>query len=238
MKAFAVGSKILAGVIWVGIALLKISRVLTSHYTSVPPRHGTLMGWGTPSYYYWIALKILLLVVLASLAVVPNRWLVSSRKAFGMALFTALFPFGVVVVYDWLAYPFNSVWAFFTPAALMNATLTFGPLPVSLALSFWRQQRGIKSGMPDVQALQRGLIAIHFLCGPIRRALVDRRSHDTTAHALAFWSHTQCTGLYSGHLVETTEGAFPLDAELGRFPDWYRRGRSGRHALVRHYPLA
>ena len=144
MKTFAVACKILAGILWIAIAVFKISADITSLFSSVPPRDGAMLGWGTPTYYYWVSFEVVLLLVVAFLAVAPNRWLVSSRAAFGVSLLIVLFAFSVVVVYDWKSHPSISVRDFLAPIALANAALTFGPLPISLALSFWRQQRGEK----------------------------------------------------------------------------------------------
>ena len=127
MKTFAVTIKILAGILWVSIASFRIG-------SDIMGRHS--------SDYRWVFLELVLLLVLAFLAVAPNRWFVVSRRAFATSLFFALFPFCVVVVYDWMSRPSISVGDFFQPIALVNAAITFCPLPISLALSFWRQQRG------------------------------------------------------------------------------------------------
>jgi hypothetical protein len=127
MKVFAITCKILAGIIWVGIASLKIGSDITGRHSSD---------------YRWVFLELVLLLVLAFLAVAPNRWFVVSWRAFVTSLLFVLLPFCVVVAYDWMSHPSISVGDFFRPVALANATITFGPLPISLTLSFWRQQRG------------------------------------------------------------------------------------------------
>ena len=72
--------------------------------------------------------------------------------------------------------------------------------------------------------------------------LFVRRPHDATAHALAFWSHTQFTGLRACRAVEVTApAAVALDGESSRTADRCRRGSDSgsalvsRHAAARHY---
>jgi hypothetical protein len=112
MKAFAITCKILAGIIWVGIASLKIGSDITGRHSSD---------------YRWVFLELVLLLVLAFLAVAPNRWFVVSRRAFATSLFFALFPFCVVVAYNWIVTPIHFGWGFFSARRSSKRRYYFWP---------------------------------------------------------------------------------------------------------------
>jgi glucan phosphoethanolaminetransferase (alkaline phosphatase superfamily) len=144
LKPLAFGCKILAAMIWLGAAWFKIGYDIVVMHSSSPPREGPTRGWGTPAYYHWFYLEMFVFLVVALLAVVPNRWLVFSRIAFSISLIVALFPFCVVLIHDWTSDPFMSLSNYLDPGALAFAAFIFGPLPLALTLSFWRQQKGEK----------------------------------------------------------------------------------------------
>jgi hypothetical protein len=128
LKISAFVCKILAAIIWLGSASLTIA---------FPTRH----DWGAPAFDY---LDIVLCLVAVLLAITPNHWLVSSRTAFSISVIIALLPFCLVLIHDWWSDPFMSVRNYLDPGALVFAAFIFGPLPLSLALSFWRHQKGAK----------------------------------------------------------------------------------------------
>ena len=134
MKALAIVCKILAAIIWIGIAWFKISLDIMILHLSSPPRE-------SPTQIY---LEIFVLSVIALLAVVPNRWLVFSRIAFGISLVIALFPLGVNLIHDWRSDPFMAMRNYLDPEALVFLAFIFCPLPFALSLSFWRRRKGEK----------------------------------------------------------------------------------------------
>ena len=80
-------------------------------------------------------------LVVALLAVVPNRWLIFSRITFGAAVAVALLPLCVVLVHDW-SDPFMSLRNYLDPSAWAFMGFIFAPLPIALTLSFLRRQKG------------------------------------------------------------------------------------------------
>jgi len=141
MKILAFVCKILAAIIWLGAAALEVGFDVAEMHATTPPRDAQ-HDWGTPTYFHRMYLDMFMVLVVALLAVVPNRWLVFSRLAFGAAVAIALLPFCVVLIHDWTSDPFMSVRNYLDPGAWMFAAFIFGPLPVALALSFWRRQKG------------------------------------------------------------------------------------------------
>lgn len=143
MKISAVAFKILAAIIWLLAAWVTTALDIAEMHSTTPPRDAP-HDWGTPAYYHRMLLKIFMVLVVALLAVVPNRWLVFSRTAFVLSLAIALLPFGVVLVHDWFSDPFMSVSNYLDFGAWAFAICIFGPLPLAIILSFWRKQKGGK----------------------------------------------------------------------------------------------
>ena len=140
LKSLALSCKCLAAIIWLGEALLKIYWDIREMHMSSPPRDAP-SDWGTTAYFHRTYLEILVLSVIALLSVVPNRWLVFSPIVFGISVVIALFPFCFVVIEN-LSQPFNTIGVVFSPFNLVSMIFIFGPLPLSLTLSFWRQRSG------------------------------------------------------------------------------------------------
>jgi hypothetical protein len=131
--------KVLGAVIWLGLAVIKINWYIDEMHMSTPPREAP-QDWGTPAYFHRTFLEILVLSVIALISVVPNRWLVFSPIAFCVSLLIALFPLCFVLVQNF-SQPFNTVGIVFAPSNLVAMVFIFGPVPLSLTLSFWRQRR-------------------------------------------------------------------------------------------------
>lgn len=143
MKALALLCKFLAAFIWSLAALFTIARVNVDAHATEPPRDAPA-DWGTPAYFHRMWLGIAVIVLVAALALIPNRWLVFSRTAFVISLIITLVPLGVVLVLDSMHDPFMSARNYLAPGAWAFVGVVFGPLPASLTLSFWRQHKGEK----------------------------------------------------------------------------------------------
>ena len=129
MKAFAATFKVMAALIWVFVAYAK------------PPCDAPLDG-ATAAYYIQMYSEMFMFLVVALLAVVPNRWLVFSRVVFALSLIIAILPFCVLMVINWNSDPFGSNWDFLEPGNLIFLVSIFGPLPLAITLSFLRRRRG------------------------------------------------------------------------------------------------
>jgi hypothetical protein len=77
-------------------------------------------------------------VLMFSLAIIPNRWLVSTRTSFGFSLLLTLIPLRVFIG---ARYPDNLAWL---GLGVFVAFCLFGFLPLSLVLSHVRRLRGEK----------------------------------------------------------------------------------------------
>jgi len=141
-KQFALMFKVLGAIFWVGAALLMINWDIQEMHSSTPPRDAP-RDWGTLAYFHRTCLEILVMSVVALISAAPNRWFIFSPIAFCISLFITLFPLGFVLVEN-LSQPFNTVGIVFAPANLLPMIIFFGPLPLSLTLSFWRKRRGEK----------------------------------------------------------------------------------------------
>ncbi|HXC37186.1 MAG TPA: hypothetical protein VNV43_15020 [Candidatus Acidoferrales bacterium] len=134
-RELALICKVLAVIIWVGEALIKSNWDIHEMHM--------LQGWGKTPNIQGTYLEILALSGIALFSAAPNRWLVFSPIAFCISLSIAVFPF-FFVVFKNLSGPFNTVGVVFSPANSIAMILIFGPLPLSLAMSFLRQRGGEK----------------------------------------------------------------------------------------------
>lgn len=141
MKILAYLCKVLAAILWVGAAYLKIALYIMDLRATTPPRDAP-HDWGTPAYYHRTYLEIIMMLSVALLAVLPNCWLVFSRLIFGASIILALVPFGVCLIHDWSSDPFMSWRNYLDPEPWIYGGFVFGPLPLALFLSFWRQRKG------------------------------------------------------------------------------------------------
>jgi hypothetical protein len=140
LKTAAFVSKILAVIVWLGMALLTIGVDISEMYAPRPPREAP-PDWGTPAYFHRTYLDMALVLVVAVLSIIPNRRLVLSPRAFSLSLLVALLPLCVALIHTFSDPPniygrdsFDLVvWAF--------VIVLFGSLPLSLTLSFWRNRK-------------------------------------------------------------------------------------------------
>lgn len=144
LKHLALGFKIPVAIIWFGGALVAISFAFGEMHMSSPPRDAP-HDWGTAAYFHRTYLRILILSGLALFSVAPNRWFVFSPIAFCIAILIALFPLAFSLAQTF-SEPFNTIGVVFAPSNLIFMLIFFGPLPLSLTLSFWRRRRGEKVG--------------------------------------------------------------------------------------------
>lgn len=142
LSELAIECKILSAIFWIFVASLKICFDLATLDSPDRPRDIPVRDWNNPAYFYRICLGILVLFVIALVALVPNRWLVSSRKIFGAALAVALIPPCTVFIQSCRDEPFITLRDCLVGAPLI--AVFFAPLPMSIVLSFWRKQRGEK----------------------------------------------------------------------------------------------
>ena len=136
LKIFAWLCKIAAIAFWLCVAWVKVGLDVSNlRATSQPMYRDAPEDWGTPAFYHRTHLEIATLLALATLAVIPNRWLVFSPVAFAVSLLIVLIPFYSIITS--IAAPSDLLWM--TPLMSLCATL-----PLSLILSFWRRQKGEK----------------------------------------------------------------------------------------------
>ena len=120
LKSLAMACKILAIAVWVLAPWLLGSY----HHTVYDIQH---IGF------------IIQNAALALLSLIPNRWLVSSKTAFGISLLVALFPLHVFFYADNLF--LGGISDLFILAVALSI---FVPLPLSILFSYLRFRRGEK----------------------------------------------------------------------------------------------
>ncbi len=140
VKPLAVGCKIFATLQGLASAWFLIGSWYADMHSATPPRDAPL-DWGTPAYYHRTYLSMVVVVLVALLVVIPNRWLVCSRVLFSIVLIVSVLPLLFVLlllVGDLSSVDFMT--AYFIPFILLFSALW----PISLCLSFWRHRKGEK----------------------------------------------------------------------------------------------
>ena len=136
LKSAAIVFSLVSGAVIVGFDILQMT---APHAPRDSPN-----DWGTAAYYIRTSLQIALMLVVASIAIAPNRRFVRSPLLFGAAFSFSLVPFGFLLameIRDLLATnPPGDFW--FGWALLLSSAL----LPISLGWSFWRYCRRAKLG--------------------------------------------------------------------------------------------
>ena len=137
---FAWFSKIVTALIWSGVAYVVINVELYNLWVPDQRDEGNGQEWGTPAYIHWIYLQIIGMFVLFLLAVLPNRWLVSSRIIFVVSLLIALIPLCGAIIAN--IYLLVAKWSM--ESELMILAILSAIWPLSLILSFIRLRKGEK----------------------------------------------------------------------------------------------
>jgi hypothetical protein len=144
LKVFAWLCKIAAVLFWLGVAWTFIGLDISDlRATSQPMYRDAPEDWGTPAFKHRTYLQIAELVTLATLAILPNRWLVFSRVAFAISLLIALSPC-CWVFYDMISSA--TEWSDLISNLFLAVFIMiyFIPLPFSIILSFLRHRKGEK----------------------------------------------------------------------------------------------
>ena len=140
LKIFAWLSKIVAALILSYTAYIIISLDVSSLHA---PNHWVDgENWGTPAFKHRIYLEIIGMLVIFLLAMLPNRWLVSSRIIFVVSLLIALIPIGMLL-FDAVSDTASEGMDLSDLFSLIGIVISI-PLPLSLILSFMRLQKGEK----------------------------------------------------------------------------------------------
>lgn len=141
MKAGAITCKILAIIISLSNAWFVLNfdfqdlRATTApQYRDAPP------DWGTPSYVHRTYFRIAEAAVLAFLALVPNRILVSSGAVFAISLTLALVPLRTLFATHPSLRGLGELVLSGFAVAMVLGMIT--PLPLSIIFSFLRHRRG------------------------------------------------------------------------------------------------
>jgi hypothetical protein len=143
LRPFAIACKVVAIIEYLGGAWVKINLDVSGlRATSQPMYRDAPQDWGTAAYYHRTYSEIVVICLLLLLALIPNRWLVSSRFVFWVSMLIALTPILVVVANSFSIHDLSSWLDAFIALVLMS--LFFGFLPLSLIFSFWRHRRGEK----------------------------------------------------------------------------------------------
>jgi hypothetical protein len=142
LKPFAIACKVIAIIEWLGVAWVTIGLDVSDlRAKSQPMYRDAPQDWGTPAYYHRTYLQIFVICVLVVLAVLPNRWFVSSRPAFGISLFVSFAPLWGMIVGSDISHFSDLIWLVILVAL---TSLYFSFLPLSLIFSFWRHKKGQK----------------------------------------------------------------------------------------------
>jgi hypothetical protein len=143
LKLIAIVCKVVAIVAWLGVAWVKVGLDVSDlRATSQPMYRDAPEDWGTPAFYHRTYLEIFEICGYVLLAVIPNRWLISWRPVFWVALLLAFAPLGYFLATFSAIHSLSDVlWSVFA-AIMMSPLFIFTPL--SLILSCWRHKHGQK----------------------------------------------------------------------------------------------
>jgi hypothetical protein len=140
LKPLAFVCKIIAVFIW-------LSGVWSEVLGLYAPRDG--LGHLASASLLSLYAEICGILVVALVAVIPNRWLVSSPYVFTASLVIAVVPM-FFAIYHWVAditfiraFSHPILMAFFSLAfMIIDMVIVYIPLPLSLIASFWRGRMG------------------------------------------------------------------------------------------------
>ena len=135
-KTFATIEAVGAACIIIGLDIFDMINIVEN----LPPPSRAPLDWGTPAYCHRMYLSIAIVLLIAIFVVIPNRWLVSSRKVFVPSLIIALLPFclSMLMLTD------ESVSGILVAPLYqyVGMILLTAPWPISLILSRMRFRRG------------------------------------------------------------------------------------------------
>ena len=92
LKIFAIVCKVIAVIEWLGIAWIGVPWDISELRGTSHSAYRDSGDMGTPAWYHRIYWEIFVICALVLIAVIPNRWLVSSRFAFWISLLITLIP--------------------------------------------------------------------------------------------------------------------------------------------------